>query len=74
MLTVRTEGAPCHPTISISAEHRIDTYRGAEWLSRQFTEIGLQNVEVLPTASHPIVYGDWLEAPRQGTILIYGTL
>ena len=60
------------PTISTSAEHRSDIQRGAEWLSRQFTETGLQHVEVFLTAGHPIVYGDWLEAPGGGTILIYG--
>lgn len=62
------------PTVSTLAEHRSDIQRGAEWLSRQFTKAGLQHVEVFPTAGHPIVYGDFLEAAGRRTVLIYGHL
>jgi acetylornithine deacetylase/succinyl-diaminopimelate desuccinylase-like protein len=33
---------------------------------------GLENVRVLPTGGHPVVYGDWLHAPDKPTVLIYG--
>jgi acetylornithine deacetylase/succinyl-diaminopimelate desuccinylase-like protein len=33
---------------------------------------GIENVQVLPTGGHPVVYGDWLHAPDKPTVLIYG--
>jgi acetylornithine deacetylase/succinyl-diaminopimelate desuccinylase-like protein len=33
--------------------------------------IGLENVEVIPTKGHPLVYGDWLHAPGKPTVLCY---
>lgn len=36
------------------------------------TNIGLQNVKVMPTPGHPVVYGDWLNAPGKPTVLLYG--
>jgi acetylornithine deacetylase/succinyl-diaminopimelate desuccinylase-like protein len=34
--------------------------------------IGLQNVRLMETPGHPIVYGDWLGSPGAPTILFYG--
>lgn len=37
--------------------------------------LNLQNVKVLPTEAkthQPVVYADWLHAPGQPTVLIYG--
>jgi acetylornithine deacetylase/succinyl-diaminopimelate desuccinylase-like protein len=35
--------------------------------------LGLDNVGVLPTAGHPVVYGEWLGAgPGKPTMLVYG--
>jgi acetylornithine deacetylase/succinyl-diaminopimelate desuccinylase-like protein len=34
--------------------------------------VGLENAQVLPTGGHPVVYADWLHAPGQPTVLIYG--
>jgi acetylornithine deacetylase/succinyl-diaminopimelate desuccinylase-like protein len=33
---------------------------------------GIEQVRVLPTGGHPVVYGDWLHAPGRPTVLIYG--
>jgi acetylornithine deacetylase/succinyl-diaminopimelate desuccinylase-like protein len=33
---------------------------------------GLENVEVIETARHPLVYADWLHAPGKPTVLCYG--
>jgi len=32
----------------------------------------MENVKVVPTAGHPLVYADWLHRPRGRTVLIYG--
>jgi acetylornithine deacetylase/succinyl-diaminopimelate desuccinylase-like protein len=33
---------------------------------------GIENVEVMETGGHPVVYGDWLHADGRPTIVIYG--
>lgn len=60
------------PSISTLPNHAPDIQRAAEWLTRQMTNLGLQNVAILPTAGHPVVYGEWLNAPGKPTVLIYG--
>jgi acetylornithine deacetylase/succinyl-diaminopimelate desuccinylase-like protein len=60
------------PTISAQSERLPDMKQGAEWLSRKFTETGLENVDIIPTGGHPIVYGEWLKAGERRNILVYG--
>lgn len=61
------------PTISTLPEHKADMKRGAEWLARQLsTNLGMQNVAILPTGGHPVVYGESLQASGKPTILVYG--
>ncbi len=61
------------PTISTAKENRIDMQRGAEWTADKLGAIGMENVHILPTAGHPLVYGEWLKAGDDApTMLIYG--
>ncbi len=61
------------PSISTLPEHKADMERTAQWLAAKFNEIGLENVKVIATASHPVVYADWLKGgPEAPTLLIYG--
>lgn len=61
------------PSISTLPEHRDDVRRAATWLADQLREqIGLTRAELIATDGHPLVYGEWLEAPGQPTVLIYG--
>jgi acetylornithine deacetylase/succinyl-diaminopimelate desuccinylase-like protein len=60
------------PSVSTRSEHKQDVKRCAQWLADQLTKIGLENVAVVPTEGHPIVYADWLHAPGQPTLLFYG--
>ncbi len=46
--------------------------RCAEWTGRALDRAGLQNIHLIETPGHPIVYGDWLHAPGAPTILCYG--
>ncbi len=39
---------------------------------RRCAAVGLEHVELLETAGHPSVYGDWLHAPGAPTVLVYG--
>ena len=61
------------PSVSALPEHRSDVQRTAQWLADQFTAIGLRRATVNPTAGHPIVTAEWLEAGAdKPTVLIYG--
>ena len=62
------------PSISALPEHAPDVERAAEWLADRLTGAGLEAVEVMPTGSLPVVYGQWLHAPGKPTILVYGHL
>jgi acetylornithine deacetylase/succinyl-diaminopimelate desuccinylase-like protein len=60
------------PSISTDPAYGRDMARGATFLAEHMTSCGLENVAICPTAGHPVVMADWLHAPGQPTILIYG--
>jgi acetylornithine deacetylase/succinyl-diaminopimelate desuccinylase-like protein len=60
------------PSISTLPEHAPDCQRAAEFLAAELTRIGMENVRVLPTEGHPLVYADWLHAAGKPTVLCYG--
>jgi acetylornithine deacetylase/succinyl-diaminopimelate desuccinylase-like protein len=60
------------PSISAKSEHDPETRRAADWLAERMTAAGLTS-EVLETAWHPIVIGEWRGAGDDApTALIYG--
>ncbi|AET56923.1 hypothetical protein HPL003_00695 [Paenibacillus terrae HPL-003] len=60
------------PSISALSEHKADINQAANWLAAKLTSAGLENVEIIPTQGHPLVYADYLHAPGKPTILVYG--
>ncbi|HUI09879.1 MAG TPA: dipeptidase [Bacteroidota bacterium] len=60
------------PSVSTDADRSTDVQRCARWVADHMTSIGLQHVGIFPTPGHPIVYGDWLNAPGKPTVLLYG--
>ena len=61
------------PSLSGDPAHASDIARMADWLAAHMSGLGLDNVEVLPTAGHPVVYAEWLGAgPDKPTLLVYG--
>lgn len=59
------------PSISTLPAHREDMQRSARWLTDYLNGIGFRT-ETIATAGHPLVYGEWLEAPGRPTLLGYG--
>jgi len=61
------------PSISTSPENNVDVQRGAEWVAAQLRSLGMDNVQILPTGGHPVVYGEQLKAGKDApTVLVYG--
>ena len=61
------------PSVSADPAHAGDMTRMAEWLVARLRASGVEKAQVLPTAGHPVVYGEWLGAgPEKPTVLIYG--
>ncbi len=60
------------PSVSAKSEHNNDTRRAAEWLRGKMEDAGLE-AEVLETAGHPVVLGEWRGAGADApTVLVYG--
>jgi len=61
------------PSISTSPENNADVQHGAEWVAAQLRSLDMDNVQILPTGGHPVVYGEHLKAGKDApTVLIYG--
>ncbi|MDJ0784612.1 MAG: dipeptidase [Desulfosarcinaceae bacterium] len=61
-----------YASISSLPEHTGAVADAAQWVADRLTQAGIENVSVLPTGGHPVVYGDWCHAPDKPTVLIYG--
>ena len=60
------------PSVSTLSEHAEDVHNAAKYAANQIRRVGLENVAVLQTKGHPLVYGEWLKASGKPTLLIYG--
>ena len=60
------------PSISALPHHAYDVRQAASWVAARLQKAEVENVQVMETGGHPVVYGDWLHAEGQPTVLIYG--
>src|SRR5499425_3709692 len=60
------------PSVSAKSEHKPDIERAARWVAGNLRSAGFQSIEVVPTALHPLVYAESLNAPGRLTVLFYG--
>ncbi len=60
------------PSISTDPQRAADVRRAAKWVSDRLERAGCTKVKIQPTKKHPIVYGEWLGAKGQPTVLVYG--
>lgn len=59
------------PSISADSKHAGDIDKCADYLVAHFKSLGLETKK-MPTGGHPLVYAEWLGAPGQPTVMIYG--
>src|SRR5438270_8469046 len=62
---------PRIPTVSTLPQHKDDVQRAAAFIANQMRAIGMENVEIIPTQGHPLIYADWLHASGKPTVLCY---
>jgi acetylornithine deacetylase/succinyl-diaminopimelate desuccinylase-like protein len=60
------------PSVSTDPAHAADIELAARWVAAEVAAAGPFDVHVMPTAGHPVVYGEWLGAPGKPTVLVYG--
>ena len=61
------------PSVSSSDEHFQDVVRAGDWVVARLKSAGIVNARTMETETHPVVYGDWLNAGDESpTVLIYG--
>lgn len=61
------------PSISHDLAYKEEMNKAADWLADKLRSMGINNVEILPTAGHSVVYGEWLNGGASApTVLVYG--
>lgn len=60
------------PSISTLPEHNDDIQRAAQFVADSLRQAGMENIEIIATAKHPLVYADWMHAEGKPTVLCYG--
>lgn len=59
------------PSVSADSKHVSDIGRCADYLVSHLKSLGLETKK-MPTGGHPLVYAEWMKAPGQPTVMIYG--
>lgn len=60
------------PSVSADSRHQKDMIAAAEFLKNNLEKAGADNVEIIPTPGHPIVYGEKILDDSLPTVLVYG--
>src|SRR3954462_6033545 len=60
------------PSVSAQPKHAQDVRNCAAWLAAHLQQIGLQNVRIIPTELHPIVYAEWTSVRTCANSLSFG--
>ncbi|MCA9871016.1 MAG: peptidase M20, partial [Anaerolineae bacterium] len=50
------------PSVSADPAFAGDVQQMADWLAEHLAALGLDKAAVMPTAGHPVVYGEWMGA------------
>ena len=60
------------PSVSADSKYKGDVQRAAEFIQEKLKAAGAENVAVIPTKGHPVVYGEKILDPKLPTVLVYG--
>ncbi len=60
------------PSISSLPEHAEDIRKAADWVVARLKRAGIDNIQILETGGHPVVFGEKIKSPDKPTVMIYG--
>ena len=60
------------PSVSADSTHKGDVRKAAEYVMQKLKAAGADNVALMETKGHPIVYGEKMTDPKKPTVLVYG--
>ncbi|ANM32171.1 hypothetical protein ABI59_09375 [Acidobacteria bacterium Mor1] len=61
------------PSISTDPGRNKDVRKAAQFVKKHLADSGCTKTELIDTPGHPIVYGEWMKAPKGApTVLVYG--
>lgn len=60
------------PSISADPAYQKEVLHCAEAVAKHLTKIGMEDVEIIATKGHPIVFGQKTIDPKLPTVLVYG--
>ncbi|MEO8117605.1 MAG: M20/M25/M40 family metallo-hydrolase, partial [Bacteroidota bacterium] len=60
------------PSVSARNENKKDMLACAEVVKSRLSEAGAENVKIIPTTGHPVVYGEKMIDASKPTVLVYG--
>jgi len=60
------------PSVSADPAYANDVKKAAQFLADKFTQMGLDEIEIIPTKGHPIVYAEKIIDKNLPTVLVYG--
>jgi acetylornithine deacetylase/succinyl-diaminopimelate desuccinylase-like protein len=61
------------PSVSTDPDHKADMQKTADWVASKLESIGIENIKIMETAKHPVVYGDYMHAGADAPVIsVYG--
>ena len=60
------------PSVSADSKHDKDTRDCAKWVLKAMNSSGLKNTQLIETAGHPVVFGEFIIDSALPTVLVYG--
>ena len=60
------------PSISSLPDHAEDIRKAADWVVARLKQAGVDNIQILETGGHPVVFGEKIQSPDKPTVMIYG--
>ncbi len=60
------------PSVSADSQRKGDVRKAAEFAAEKLKSAGADQVQLMETRGHPIVYGEKITDPKKPTVLVYG--
>ncbi len=60
------------PSVSADSRHKEDVRKAAEFVAQKLRDAGADQVALMETPGHPIVFGEKIIDPKKQTVLVYG--